>query len=116
MMIESSTYKEKQASIQGCDIMNGITIKELCDYISRGHEAEFRYKDSLYVKQPEVTDDKAYLVIWSCDKDGICICRYYILNQGIIAEDLIAKVLNEKCFDGKSFYEIKSDVTVKNIF
>ena len=26
------------------------------------------------------------------------------------------KVLNEKCFEGKSFYEIESEVTIENIF
>ena len=39
-----------------------------------------------------------------------------ISSQDIITQDLIDKVLNEKCFDGKSFYEIESDVTVENIF
>ena len=30
--------------------------------------------------------------------------------------DYVDKVLNEKCFNGKNFYEIESDVTVENIF
>lgn len=96
--------------------MKGITMTDLYDYISQGHEAEFTYKDTLYVIQPEVVNNKPYLVIWNCEKDGSCICRYSIPNQDIITQDLIDKVLNEKCFDGKNFYEIESDVTVENIF
>ena len=97
--------------------MNGITMKELCDYISQGHEAEFTYNNEKYVIQPEVDNNgKTYLVIWNCESDSACICRYSIPNQDIITQDLIDKVLNEKCFEGKSFYEIESDVTVENIF
>lgn len=96
--------------------MKSITMTDLYDYISQGDEAEFTYKDTLYVMQPEVVDNKSYLVIWNCEKDGSCICRYSIMNQDIITQDLIDKVLNEKCFNGKNFYEIESDVTVENIF
>lgn len=96
--------------------MNGTTIKELCDYISHGHEAEFKYKDELYVLQSEVADGKSYLVIWKCEPDSICICRCEIPNNDTITQDLTDKVLNEKCFEGKSFYEIESEVTIENIF
>lgn len=96
--------------------MKGITMQDLRDCISHGHEAEFIYKDKLYVMQPEVIDNKLYLAIWNCEKDGSCICRYGIHDQDIISKDAIDGVLNEKCFDGKSFYEIESDITVVNIF
>lgn len=29
--------------------MSGITMKELCDYISQGHEVEFTYNNEKYV-------------------------------------------------------------------
>lgn len=96
--------------------MKGITMLELCEYISHGHEAEFTYKGKMYVIQSEVVDNNSYLVIWNCEKDGSCICRYSVPQKDIITQDLIDKVLNEKCFDGKSFYEIESDVVVENIF
>jgi len=96
--------------------MIGITIKELCDYISQGHEVEFKYENNQYILQPEVIDGKEYLVIWNCEQDAACICRYEIPNQDVITQDLIDIVLNERCFAGKSFYEIESDVTVENIF
>ena len=96
--------------------MSGITMKQLCDYISQGHEVEFTYNNEKYVIQPEVTNGKSYLVIWNCEEDGVCICRYSIPNHETISQDLIDLVLNEKCFDGKSFYEIESEITVDNIF
>lgn len=96
--------------------MIGTTMKKLCDYISQGHEAEFTYKGKMYVIQPEVVDSNSYLVIWNCEKDGNCICRYSIPNQDIITQDVIDKVLSKKCFDGKSFYEIEAGVVVENIF
>lgn len=95
--------------------MIGTSMDELKDRLIKGHEAEFTYKDIIYVIQPEVLDNKSYLVIWNCGKDSSCICRYSI-PQGIIPQDLIDKVFNEKCFDGKSFYEIEADVTVETIF
>lgn len=96
--------------------MIGITMKELCNYISQGHEAEFTYKNERYVIQPEVDNGKSYLVIWNCENDSACICRYGIPNHETISQDFIDRVLNEKCFDGKSFYEIESEITVDNIF
>ena len=44
--------------------MNGIKMDELQELISRCHEAEFEYKGTTYVLQPEVNDGKSYLVIW----------------------------------------------------
>ena len=94
--------------------MSGITMKELCDYISQWHEVKFTYNNEKYVIQPEVINGKSYLVIWNCEEDGVCIYRYSIPNHETIAQDLIGLVLNEKCFDGKSFYEIESEITVSN--
>lgn len=91
-------------------------MEELKDRLVNGHEAEFKYKDELYVLQSEVADGKSYLVIWKCEPDSICICRCEIPNNDTITQDLTDIVLNEKCFDGKSFYEIESEVTIENIF
>lgn len=96
--------------------MKGITMEDLREYISLGHEAEFTYKDIMYVIQSEVLDNNSYLVIWNCGEDSRCICRYSIPNQGIISQDLIDNVFGEKCFDGKSFYEIETEVIVETVF
>ena len=43
--------------------MNGIKIKELYELISHWHEIEFEYNETTYVLQPEVNEQKTYLVI-----------------------------------------------------
>ena len=109
-------YDKYKRLFKGAEIVKGITMLDLREYISCGHEVEFTYREKMYVIQPEVVNGNSYLVIWNCEKDGSCICRYCIPNQDVITQDLIDKVLNKKCFDGKSFYEIESDVAVENIF
>ena len=39
-------------------------MNEMCELISHYHDAEFEYNGTTYVLQPEVNDDKIYLVIW----------------------------------------------------
>ncbi len=98
--------------------MIGMTIDEFCDFISHNHEAEFTYKSILYVIQPEKTQGAAYLTIWRCDNEvGVCICRQLIPVKGMdIPSDVIYKVLNEKCFEGKSFCDIEKDIIIETVF
>ena len=97
--------------------MNGIKMDELQELISRCHEAEFEYKGTTYVLQPEVNDGKSYLVIWDCTPDSAkCICKHEIGDRGDIPQAVIDAVLSDKCFDGKSFLEIEKDVTVTVIY
>ena len=67
--------------------MQGITMEELNELISHCHDAEFEYKDTTYVLQPEVNEGKAYLVIGDCTPDSAkCICKHefrFYLFQGI---------------------------------
>ena len=37
-------------------------MNELCELISHYHDAEFEYAGTTYVLQPEVNDNKDYLV------------------------------------------------------
>jgi hypothetical protein len=90
-------------------------MEELQEMISYGHEAEFTYKDKSYVLQPEIDNGQAYLVIWDCSPEGQCICKHGIPLTGNIPRNIIQDVLNDRCFDGKSFYQIESDVTVDTI-
>lgn len=97
--------------------MQGVTMHELYELISYCHEAEFEYKGTTYVLQPEENDGKAYLVIWDCTPDAAkCIARHEISGMGDIPREVIDAVLSEKCFDGKSFLEIEQDVTVTVIY
>ncbi|MDO4555103.1 MAG: hypothetical protein Q4B70_08180 [Lachnospiraceae bacterium] len=96
--------------------MNGIGMKELEELLSHGHEAEFTYHDSNYVIQPELADGKTMLVIWDCSPAGKCICSVDIPEHGDIPATSIECILNKKCFSGKSFMEIESEITVDVIF
>ena len=97
--------------------MKGISMTELKELISYCHKAEFEYNDTTHVLQPEVNDDKAYLVIWDCTPDAAkCIAKHEIPMSGNIPQSSIDAVLSEKCFDGKSFFEIEQDITVTVIY
>lgn len=97
--------------------MNGIKINELYELVSHCHEAEFEYKKTPYVLQPEVNADKTYLVIWDCTPNAEkCIAKCEITTEGDIPSDVIDAVLSEKCFDGKSFLKIEQDITVTAIY
>jgi hypothetical protein len=97
--------------------MNGIKMSELCELISHFHEAEFKYSGITYVLQPEVNDDKTYLVIWDCTPDAAkCIAKHAIPSDSEIPKDIIDAVLSDKCFGGKSFFDIERDITVTVIY
>jgi hypothetical protein len=97
--------------------MKGIKIDEFYELISHCHEAEFEYVDTTYVLQPEVEDNKDYLVIWDCTHEATkCICKHEIGEGEDISRDVIEAVLSEKCFGGKSFLEIEQDITITVIF
>ena len=97
--------------------MQGITMNEMCELISHYHDAEFEYNGTTYVLQPEVNDDKTYLVIWHCTPDAAkCIAKHEIEADGDIPQSVIDAVLSEKCFNGKSFLEIEQEITVTVIY
>jgi hypothetical protein len=96
--------------------MMGIQMDELRALISTGHEVEFTFKDNLYIMQPEIYEGRAYLAIWDCTGEGVCIYRHSTPAEGEIPQDVIDNVFNEKCFSGKTFKEIEGEVTVKNIY
>lgn len=97
--------------------MNGIELKEFYELISHNREAEFEYKDKTYVLQPEVKDNKAYLVIWDVTpNEEKCIAKQDIPIKGTIPIKEIDAVLLQKCFDGNSFLDIEKDITVTYIY
>ena len=96
--------------------MNGIELHELCELISHCHEAEFEYEGTTYVLQPEMKDDKAYLVIWDCTPQAEkCIAKEEIAVDGDISLQKINAILSQKCFQGKCFLDIQDNITVTNI-
>ncbi len=96
--------------------MIGISMDELYEWISHSHEAEFEYNGTTYVLQPEINNEKHYLVIWDCVPSAAkCIARHEINETGDIPHSVIDAVLSEKCFNGKSFKEVEKYITVIRI-
>ena len=88
--------------------MDGTTTSELYELISHCYEAEFEYNRTTYVLQPEINNNKAYLVIWDyIPNTAKCIVKHEISAEGDIPQHVIDAVLSEKCFGGKSFMEIE---------
>lgn len=96
--------------------MNGIKMEELYELISHCHEAEFEYDGITCVLQPEVNENKEYLVIWECTPNAEkCIAKHEIKADGDIPREVIDDVLSERCFNGKSFLDIEKHITVTAI-
>ena len=88
-------------------------LKDLYDELLNNHEEEFVYNKKTYILQPEVKGKKEYLVIYSLD--GEYLVKEEIMN-GVIDKPLIDKVLNIKCFDGKSFIDAKDSIELTTTF
>ena len=97
--------------------MQGISLAELYNVISSSHDAEFRYDGTTYVLQTELDEGSSFLVIWDCTPNAPkCLAKYRISDQNTIPEQVIDKILNDKCFNGKSFMDIEQDVVVDVIY
>ena len=94
--------------------MKGINIKNLYESLGYNGELEFEYKNNLYDVQPNVIDDERYLTIWKSisNKEGICMVKEKISSKQGVEKEVIDKVLNSKCFNGKSFFEIYNDIEI----
>lgn len=91
--------------------MTGITLEELMDKLMHGHEAEFTYDGCEYSIEPEMEEGDSVIKIWQCNTEPRCIRKAAVRN----GRDL-EKLLNEKCFQNKSFLEIEDQITVETIF
>ena len=94
--------------------MKGINIKNFCESLEHNGELEFKYESTLYVIQPLFKDEKYWLTAWKIidDKHGICLVKEEIFSNQGIEKEVIDKVLNAKCFNGKSFFEIYNDIEI----
>ena len=76
--------------------MQGITMDELYELIFHCHEAEFEYNGTTYVLQPEVNDNKSYLVIWDCTPDvAKCIAKHEMVLK-VISRRLLSTLFFQK--------------------
>ena len=94
--------------------MKGIYIKNFCEGLEQQDELEFEYQNTEYVIQPLLKDEKYWLTAWKIidDKNAICMVKEEIFSNQGIEKEVIDKVLNAKCFNGKSFFEIYNDIEI----
>ncbi len=95
--------------------MTGITINELYDYLSSGHEISFIYNGSEFSIEPDKDNSSSYVTIWDCGNNARCLCRCIVSDRNN-KKEAIDNLLSAKCFDGKSFMEIEKDVIVDVIY
>lgn len=92
--------------------MIGTTIDELKEKVYNGHEVEFVYLNCEYSIELDIINGVNVARIWQCDmKETKCISQFEIST----VEDM-ELLLNDKCFNGKSFYDIQLEVIVETIF
>ena len=96
--------------------MKGINIKNFVESLETAHELEFSYNGNVYVIQPIKEDDQHYLVayLWKDLENCGCIAQEKSLRVCGIEKEVIEKVLNTKCFEGKSFFEIYKEIEIIN--
>ena len=77
---------------------------------------EFSYNGNVYVIQPITENGTNYLVAYLCNYSGICeyIAQGESLREHGLEKEVIEKVLNTKCFEGKSFFEIYKEIEIIN--
>ena len=94
-------------------------IEEVYQALHHNGEIEFDYRGMPYMIEAGRDEDrKRYLAIWTdhWEKENICIFKEEISEEQLISKEAVDKVLNARCFDGKSFLEIANDVELTTIF
>ena len=97
--------------------MKGINIKEFRETLEHNHELEFKYNERTYVIQSIEEDKKYWLVAYLCDNASNGDNLEYLVKEESflrygVEKDVVDKVLNAKCFEGKSFFEIYQDIEI----
>ena len=94
--------------------MIGITLEEMFEALKNNHEVEFEYCDQSYIIQPEQNGMCTQLII-GIESDGDYIIASSSYN-GDIDNECINALLNEPCFNGKSFNDISDAVTIVSVY
>ena len=94
--------------------MSGINIKNFCESLEHNAELEFEYNGKEYVIQPIAEDNRHWLVAYFFDGSGTCdyLVKEELFQEIGIPKETVDKVLNIKCFEGKSFFEIYNDIQI----
>ena len=94
--------------------MSGINIKNFCESLEHNAELEFEYNGKEYVIQPIAEDNRHWLVAYLFDGSGKC--DYLVREESFLEcgreKEVVDKVLNTKCFEGKSSFEIYKDIQI----
>ena len=99
------------------ELFKGIRLVKLYEFLTYNGEIEFEYNGIPYVIQPDVDNGIHYLVIDTAyhDRENITIVREENFSKKYITKETIDKVINTKCFDGKSLLEIHNDIEIIDI-
>lgn len=110
-------YEKHKHLLKELNIVKGVKLNELYEYISHYHDAEFEYNGTPYVLQVEVDENGKYLVIWDCTPNYTkCVAKHEITLAGDISKEDINAILTIACFDGKSFLDIEKNITITVIY
>lgn len=98
--------------------MKGCTFSELFYALNHNHEIEFLYKEEEYKIELIVKERQSFLVIYSMEPFKYLAEKCLGYDEKACKptpKEAIIYILNCKCFDGKSFYDIEKDVEVTAI-
>ena len=103
--------------MQDDELFKGIRLVKLYEFLTHNNEIEFEYNGVPYIIQPNVEKEKHYLVIWTAydDRENITIAKEQSFLEMSTEKEVIDKVINTKCFDGKSLLEIHNDIEIIDI-
>lgn len=100
--------------------MFGKSIIKIFDYLEHQHEIRFMFEGKEYNFLNQIHDDFIQLEIWVENDnkfyEDICIASEKSKSTFFIDDECIEKILDVKCFNGKSFMEIERFIEVTKIF
>ena len=91
-------------------------VEEIYEALTHNGEIEFDYKDKSYAIQQMFDENRYYLTLWEYGDEeyGVCIAKEESFAK-FTEKEVVDKILNAKCIDGKSFLEIEPDAELTTI-
>ena len=99
--------------------MKGSSFSEIIYALSHNHEIEFVYQDIEHKLEPTMRGNQSFLVIYQVEPFKTLVELFLGIDETgakPTPREKIIEILNCKCFDGKSFYDIEKDVEVTAIY
>jgi len=94
-------------------------VEEIYEALMHNGEIAFDYKNNFYAITTAIWEDNhKYLAIWTDNDDGndVCLVKEESFLKMRNSKEVVDKILNAKCIDGKSFLEIEPDAELTTIF